>query len=100
MEEKEKNQDIFSLKSNLNTLYCGNRNHQVRRINLNTMDKLINFEPPHLDAVTSLAFLKDTLISGSRDNNLKVWGLDSPHQNLKSTTYGHGDWINTLESIF
>ena len=86
------------MKQKANILYLGNRNHQVRRINLDTMDSLSNFEPPHFDTVTSLAFIKNYLISGSRDKNLKVWGLDSSFQNLKSTSYGHGEWINTLES--
>jgi WD40 repeat protein len=32
------------------------------------------FEPPHLDAVTSLALMQDgLLISGSRDKNLRCW---------------------------
>lgn len=45
-------------------LYYGSRNHQVRRVNLMTMESLSPFEPPHYDAVTALAIVNDDLISG------------------------------------
>lgn len=31
--------------------------------------------PKHYDAVTSLALMKDNLVSGSRDGHLRVWNL-------------------------
>jgi WD40 repeat protein len=40
---------------------------------LRTYETLEAFKPPHFDAVTSLAFLDNQLISGSRDKNLRCW---------------------------
>jgi len=37
MEDKERNQDIFSFASKNNILYYGTRNHHVRRMNMTTM---------------------------------------------------------------
>jgi len=45
-------------------MYYGNRNHHVRRISLETMEALPSFEPPHFDAVTTLAQSLDCLVSG------------------------------------
>ena len=63
-DEKEKNQEVFCMASNNGMLYYGSRNHQVRRVNLLTMESLPPFEPPHYDAVTSLTIVKDNLVSG------------------------------------
>jgi len=98
LEEKEKNQDIFSMMSYNGTLYYGCRNHQVRRVNLMNMESLAPFDPPHFDVVTSLAVVKDYLVSGSRDKNLRLWNLDSCIQNLKNTSYAHQDWVNVIET--
>jgi len=52
----------------------GCRNHLVFPINLSTMETLPAFQPPHFDAVTSLAVMQDdVIISGSRDKNLRCW---------------------------
>ena len=73
IEEKEKNQDVFSLMMTPDLLFYGCRNHYVYPLNLQTFETLQPFEPPHFDAVTSLALLDDSLISGSRDKNLRCW---------------------------
>ena len=56
------------------------------------------FEPPHFDAVTSLAVLDQNIISGSRDKNIRWWNyFDSSikHQDIMGA---HSDWINTLQT--
>jgi len=98
IDEKEKNQEVFSLASYNSTLYYGCRNHQVRRVNMMTMEALPPFEPPHYDVVTSLAIVNDHLISGSRDKNLRLWSLDNAAINLKHTSYAHQDWVNAIEA--
>jgi len=98
VEEKEKNQEVFSLATHNGILYYGNRNHQVRRLDLSNMESLAPFEPPHFDVVTSLSIVRDNLVSGSRDKNLRLWSLDHPINNLRSTSYAHQDWINVTES--
>eukprot|EP01017_Pseudomicrothorax_dubius_P041880 TRINITY_DN6761_c0_g1_i7.p1 TRINITY_DN6761_c0_g1~~TRINITY_DN6761_c0_g1_i7.p1 ORF type:complete len:267 (+),score=58.19 TRINITY_DN6761_c0_g1_i7:59-802(+) len=98
IEEREKNQDIFALRPKDDILFYGSRNHQVRRLDLRTMEAMSPFEPPHFDTVTSLALVNDYLVSGSRDKNLKLWRVDTAIHNLKFTAYAHQDWINTLES--
>lgn len=57
IEEKEKNQDIFSFAVTPNYLFMGCRNHSVFPINMQTFETGRSFEPPHFDAVTSLAVL-------------------------------------------
>jgi WD40 repeat protein len=54
-----------------------------------------SLEPPHFDAVTSLAMYQGALISGSRDKNLRRWDLegDSSYSTVLSA---HTDWINAL----
>ena len=63
------------------------------------MENLVNLEPPHSDTVTSFAFVKDCVVTGSRDKSLKVWGLDRFVHNLKYSNFAHNDWINTLECL-
>lgn len=73
VDEKEKNQDIFSLVMTPEHLFYGCRNHYVYPLNIKTLETLSPFDPPHFDAVTSLALLEDSLVSGSRDKNLRGW---------------------------
>ena len=58
-------------------------------------------EPPHYDAVTSLALLQDgVMVSGSRDKNLRMWDAQSnfPLQGQQIVELAHNDHINCLES--
>jgi WD40 repeat protein len=73
VEEREKGQDIFSLTSVGDHLFYGCRNHHVYPLNFKTMEEMQPFTPPHFDVVTSLSVLDNSLISGSRDKNLRCW---------------------------
>ena len=65
LDEREKNQDIFSMTLHNSILYYGGRDHYVRRVNLNkNMETLPAFEEPHHDAITTMTICKDYLISG------------------------------------
>jgi WD40 repeat protein len=97
-EDMEKNQDVFSFASWNQTLYYGSRNHQVRRIDLATMESLAPLMPPHFDAVTSLSIVGGHLVSGSRDKILKLWSLDYPNSLKFTSSYAHQDWINVTET--
>jgi WD40 repeat protein len=55
-------------------------------------------EPPHFDVVTSLKVLDDTLISGSRDKNLRCWDYSSLQNKYADVMQAHSDWINILET--
>lgn len=74
-------------------MYYGTRNHHVRRINMTNMEILSPFEPPHMDSVTGLAIVKDKLISGSKDKNLRLWSLDHSINNSKHTFPAFNDYI-------
>lgn len=54
-----------------------------------------SLEPPHFDAVTSLAMYQGALISGSRDKNLRRWNLDVD-STYNTVLSAHTDWINAL----
>jgi WD40 repeat protein len=52
----------------------GCRNHSVYPIAMQGYETMAPLEPPNFDAVTSLALLQDgTMVSGSRDKNLRMW---------------------------
>ena len=77
----------------------GTRNHQVRRLNIQTMDPLSPFEPPHMDTVTGVTSVRNHLISGSKDKNLRLWSLESSINNVESTVHAFNDYVTTLSSI-
>lgn len=57
------------------------------------------FEPPHFDVVTSLAVLEDSLISGSRDKNLRGWDYQTfSNKHSMDVMQAHTEWINALET--
>jgi WD40 repeat protein len=65
---------------------------------MRTFEILSPFEPPHFDAVTSLAIVDDTLVSGSRDKNLRCWDYSHLNNNNSDVMQAHTDWINSLET--
>lgn len=52
--------------------------------------------PPHFDAVTALSFLGSTLVSGSKDKNLRTY--NNSFEMADSVNNAHSDHINCLES--
>ena len=62
------------------------------------MERLAPLEPPHFDVVSSLTVVGDTLVSGSRDKNLRSWDYDTYQQKYPDAMNAHSDWINTLET--
>ena len=107
LQEKEKNQDIFTFvtsfliqTSHQNILYYGTRNHSVRRMSIGSWDILSPFQPPHLDSVTGLTIVKDQLISGSKDKHLRLWSLDHAVNNNKHTFHAFNDYVTTVQSKF
>ena len=63
-------------------------------MNIDTMETVNAFDPPHMDIVTSLTVINGQLISGSKDKYLKLWSLD----NCTNTSSVHAfkDHINCL----
>lgn len=53
-----------------------------------------------MDSVTGLAIVKDKLISGSKDKNLRLWSLDHCINNAKHTFPAFNDYITVCESNF
>lgn len=78
MEELEKNQDTYSIHvfDNDADIFVGNRNHEVKHINIES--RLIEtYSPPHMDTVTSLTMYNGMMVSGSRDQFMKFWDIES-----------------------
>jgi WD40 repeat protein len=78
LDEKERNQDIFSLTASSSHVFYGCRNHTVNPFCIKTFTSLASLSPPHFDVVTSLAVLgkqDSNLISGSRDKNLRRYSI-------------------------
>jgi hypothetical protein len=46
-----------------------------------------------MDSVTGLAIVKNKLISGSKDKNLRLWSLDQCINNAKHTFPAFNDYI-------
>lgn len=91
---------MFSLALTPSHLYMGCRNHYVYPIPLDTLETQVPLDPPHFDAVTSLATLSDDLlVSGSRDKNLRCWDSQQVTTGPSSAVMSaHSDWINSLET--
>jgi len=85
-----------------NYLFTGGKgtNNSIRRMNINNLEILSPFEPPHMDSVTGLAIVKNNLISGSKDKNLRLWSLDHAINNSKNTLHAFNDYITSVERIF
>lgn len=96
VDECEKTQDIFSLTTKDKYLYLGCRNRQVYPYDIEQACTMNPFHPPHFDAVTSLSILKKTLVSGSRDKNLRCYDYNEPTNEYADTMNAHQDQINTL----
>lgn len=96
--ELEKNEDIFSLEKYGDIIYAGSRSAQIIPIDLATQKSIPRISPPHGDVVTSLRFLGDTLVSGSRDKGLRFWNPSTLAPKYPEALNAHGDWINSLES--
>ena len=54
-----------------------------------------SLDPPHMDTVTSLAVVNGLLVSGSNDNNLRLW---DPEGNNICTAHAFNDYINIVYS--
>lgn len=65
---------------------------------MTTMEILSPFEPPHMDTVTGLTIVKDKLISGSKDKNLRLWSLDQLINNAKHSFPAFNDYVTVCES--
>ena len=99
--EREKSQDVFSLMSTGSHIFYGCRNHNVYPFCLNTFTTMQSLQPPHFDVVTSLAMLNNgaTLVSGSRDKNLRLYDLNkSGFPELSGYLNAHNDQINVLDT--
>jgi len=99
--EKEKNQDIFCLRATKDWLFMGCRNHKIHPLDLKTMDQIKPLDPPHFDAVTSLGIIGgNTLISGSKDKNMRSYDLSNIYFEQRSSVMNaHNDTINCLDSL-
>lgn len=93
--EKEKNLDIFSLVFADDIAYYGCRDHKVHRMRVSDMEVLKPYETAHYDSVTCLATYNDSIISGSRDKNLRIWDRQNDCE-TKTIISAHTDWINCL----
>jgi hypothetical protein len=51
-----------------------------------------------MDSVTGLTIVKNKLISGSKDKNLRLWALDHSINNAKHTLHAFNDYVNTVQS--
>ena len=65
---------------------------------MNTMEILAPFEPPHMDTVTGLAIVRDKMISGSKDKNLRLWDLEHSEKKKKNTAHAFNDYVTTVQS--
>ena len=99
MIEKEKNLDIFSMFLDENILYYGCRDHKVHRLRLSDFEILKPYETAHYDTVTSLALYDGSLVSGSRDKNLRIWNRDEECE-IKTVISAHPEWINCLAADY
>jgi WD40 repeat protein len=79
----EENQDVFSITSAENYVFFGCRDHKVYPYSLAQKSVCDPLKPPHFDVVSSLAMIGRgyTLVSGSRDKNLRTYNLSKDPYN-------------------
>lgn len=84
------------MKATQDMLFYGCRSHQVIPYNFKAKGLYDALDPPHFDAVTSLAMLDGYLVSGSRDKMVRVWD----HQKMThlQVEQAHNDFVNVLET--
>lgn len=52
-----------------------------------------------MDSVVGLGIVRNKLVSGSKDKNLKLWSLDSAVNNAKHTLHVFNDYVTTVQGI-
>jgi len=52
---------------------------------------------PHLDTVTAIVQFPDFIVTGSRDNSLKLWSSNG--ELIKTFSMAHADWILSMKTV-
>lgn len=81
-------------------VFTGSRDHYVKIFEINGANVGVQsarnkLEPPHYDGVQSLALTGKYLFSGSRDNSIKKWDIET-QQLVQHLTGAHKDWVSAL----
>lgn len=84
-------------------VFTGSRDHYVKIFevsgsNVGVQSAKSKLEPPHYDGVQSLALQGKYLFSGSRDNSIKKWNIQT-QQLGQHMTAAHKDWVSALDLL-
>nr|XP_058952852.1 kinesin-like protein KIF21A [Pocillopora verrucosa] len=84
-------------------VFTGSRDHYVKIFEVNGSNVGVQsakskLEPPHYDGVQSLALKGKYLFSGSRDNSIKKWNIET-QQLIQHMTAAHKDWVCALDFL-
>lgn len=84
-------------------VFTGSRDHYVKIFEVNGSNVGVQsakskLEPPHYDGVQSLALKGKYLFSGSRDNSIKKWNIET-QQLEQHMTGAHKDWVCALDFL-
>ncbi|XP_068706448.1 kinesin-like protein KIF21A [Montipora foliosa] len=84
-------------------VFTGSRDHYVKIFEINGSNVGVQsarnkLEPPHYDGVQSLALKGKYLFSGSRDNSIKKWDIET-QQLVQHFTGAHKDWVSALDFL-
>jgi len=84
-------------------VFTGSRDHYVKIFevsgsNVGVQSARSKLEPPHYDGVQSLALKGNYLFSGSRDNSIKKWNIET-QQLIQHMTGAHKDWVSSLDFL-
>ncbi|XP_020607901.1 kinesin-like protein KIF21A [Orbicella faveolata] len=71
---------------------------ELNGANVGVQSARSKLEPPHYDGVQSLALKGDHLFSGSRDNSIKKWNIQT-QQLIQHMTGAHKDWVCALDFL-
>ena len=92
IEERDRGVDIFCIERKRSEfLYYGSRDRYVRSLDMKRFEKGPVFEPPHFECITSLAWAENTLVSGSRDKNLRSWDTEEYIERYHPVAPAHQD---------
>ena len=95
--EMEPNNDIYSIDVLDNTLYYAGKDRHLHRVSLTTFEPLDSIPNVHIDTVTGVSAISNSLMTSSVDKTVKLWSPNTSSE-VGCITPAHTEAILCMES--